>query len=204
MRTTPRSSLTALAAGLALALTACGGTDAGTAAPASSSTAAPTTSDGLSTTHNEADVAFVNGMHPHHRGALEMAELAAGRASDPRVQQLATRIAQAQGPEIAQMEGLARAWGTEIAGGGAHGGGHGSGHGGGAMPDDTAALEPLTGPDFDGEFLRRMTAHHQSALPMARTELADGSNPQAKALAQEILDAQQAEIDEMQEILGKL
>ena len=199
MRSTARTALPALAVGLALTLTACGGTDAGTAAPTTSASA-PTTS-GSAATHDEADLAFVKGMHPHHRGALEMAELAASRASDPLVQELATRIARAQGPEIAEMETLAEAWGTELNAGDGHGGG---GHDDAEMPDDTAALEPLSGPEFDGEFLRRMTAHHQSALPMARTELDEGSNPQARALAQEILDAQQAEIDEMQEILGKL
>ena len=38
---------------------------------------------------------------------------------------------------------------------------------------------------------------------MARTELADGTNPQARALAQEILDVQQAEIAEMRALLAQ-
>ncbi|WP_438938440.1 DUF305 domain-containing protein [Amycolatopsis orientalis] len=43
-----------------------------------------------------------------------------------------------------------------------------------------------------------MIRHHQGAVDMAKTELAKGSNADAKALAQKIIDAQEAEIREMQ------
>lgn len=39
---------------------------------------------------------------------------------------------------------------------------------------------------------------------MAQTELDAGENPQAKQLAEEILDLQKAEIAEMEQILGSL
>jgi uncharacterized protein (DUF305 family) len=38
-----------------------------------------------------------------------------------------------------------------------------------------------------------MPDHHRGAITMARTELAAGANPEAKALAQSIVDAQTAE-----------
>jgi len=50
--------------------------------------------------------------------------------------------------------------------------------------------------DFDFAFLDMMTAHHQGAIEMATTELRDGSLPEVKQLAQQIIDAQQAEIDQ--------
>ena len=41
-----------------------------------------------------------------------------------------------------------------------------------------------------------MTRHHQGAVAMAKTELGKGASTEAKALAQKIIDAQQAEITE--------
>ena len=49
-----------------------------------------------------------------------------------------------------------------------------------------------------------MTEHHQGAIDMPRTEVTDGQNPDAKALAQKIIDAQQGEITEMQGLLTKV
>jgi uncharacterized protein (DUF305 family) len=47
-------------------------------------------------------------------------------------------------------------------------------------------------------WLSMMIAHHQGAIDMAKTEVAQGSNAEAKSLAQKIIDGQQAEITEMQ------
>ena len=52
-------------------------------------------------------------------------------------------------------------------------------------------------------FLGKMIGHHEGAVEMARTELADGVNPEAKALAQQVVDSQQAEIAEMKELLSR-
>ena len=50
--------------------------------------------------------------------------------------------------------------------------------------------------DFDLMFLDMMTAPHQGAIDMATTELRDGSLPEVKRLAQQIIEAQQGEIDQ--------
>ncbi|RVW10397.1 DUF305 domain-containing protein [Prescottella agglutinans] len=62
--------------------------------------------------HNEADVAYVQMMIPHHEQAVEMAELVPSRSSNPDVVALAAQIEQAQAPEIEQMEGWLKAWGA--------------------------------------------------------------------------------------------
>jgi uncharacterized protein (DUF305 family) len=51
--------------------------------------------------------------------------------------------------------------------------------------------------DFDLAFVDLMTTHHQGAIDMATTELRDGSLPKVKRLAQQIIDAQQTEIDQL-------
>ncbi len=65
-------------------------------------------------------------------------------------------------------------------------------------------LGQASGTDFDRMFLQMMTEHHKGAIDMARTELAQGQNSDAKALAQKIIDAQQTEITEMQQLLSTL
>jgi uncharacterized protein (DUF305 family) len=49
-----------------------------------------------------------------------------------------------------------------------------------------------------------MIEHHQGAIDMAKDEATGGSNPGAKALAQQITTSQQAEIDTMKQILARL
>jgi uncharacterized protein (DUF305 family) len=64
--------------------------------------------------HNAADVTFAQQMIPHHRQAIEMAQLAAERASTPEVKALATRVQGAQDPEITTMTEWLEAWGEDV------------------------------------------------------------------------------------------
>ncbi|KOX24360.1 hypothetical protein ADK67_18695 [Saccharothrix sp. NRRL B-16348] len=150
--------------------------------------------------HNDADVAFAQGMIPHHQGALEMAKLVQGRTTNPRLLDLASRIEKAQDPEIKTLTGWLTGWGAQVHTTGMPGMDHGA-----DMPGMSAAeldqLKQAKDADFDRMFLGMMIRHHQGAIDMANTELRQGSNAEAKQLAQQIIDAQQAEITEMQGLL---
>lgn len=168
--------------------------------------AAPSVS-GSTSAHDGADVAFAQGMIPHHSQAVDMAGLAADRAGNDRVKQLAASVENAQGPEIEQLRGFLAAWGQpEAPAGTDHAGmGHSSTGGSGMTTDaQMQQLEQARGADFDRMFLQMMTAHHEGAVEMARTELAGGRNPEAKAFAQKIIDEQQAEIATMANLLSTL
>jgi len=47
-----------------------------------------------------------------------------------------------------------------------------------------------------------MIRHHQGAIAMAQTVKAAGTNPDVLVLADQVITAQQAEITEMQALLG--
>ncbi|MFR9732041.1 DUF305 domain-containing protein [Saccharopolyspora sp. MS10] len=153
--------------------------------------------------HDQADVTFASGMIPHHQQAVEMSRAAVDRARSQEVRDLAERIRAAQGPEIQELSGWLRSWGVEVPSGSAMPGMDHGEHGDGMMsPAEMEQLERSSGAEFDEAFLTMMIEHHEGAVAMARTELSNGRFPEAKRLAQRIIDTQQAEIDTMRRLLA--
>lgn len=207
-RTTMRIAGATGAVVLSVALTACGGaarTDSSTG-----SAPAPASTVDAGQGFNDADVRFAQMMIPHHRQAVTMADLAEDRAQSPEVQALAQQIKGAQDPEIATMTGFLQAWGAEVPDGATEDSMGGMDHGGtggvsGMMtPEQMALLSNGTGTEFDRMFLQMMIIHHEGAVSDAEREQADGVNPEAKALAADIVTAQTEEITRMQQLLQGL
>ena len=199
--------LGALAITSAVALGACSSNDSPSGTQSNSSAPAPAPASGQQGEHNADDLTFAQQMIPHHSQALDMAKLVPSRSTNPKVIDLAGRIEKAQDPEIKQMQGWLTTWAAGTTSG-MPGMTHESmpGMGGDSMPgmmsaDDMTKLGAAKGAEFDKMWLDMMIEHHQGAVDMAKTELDKGSNAGAKALAQKIIDAQQAEITEMQGLL---
>lgn len=144
-----------------------------------------------------ADIAFAQMMIPHHEQAIVMSDYALRNTTNPQILELAGEISAAQDPEIAQMTAMLERFGADM-------GGH-EGHvmAGMLTDDELAALDAARGPQFDVLFLEAMIAHHVGAIDMAEDVLASGSDPEVRALAEEIISAQQAEIDAMTMLLAK-
>jgi uncharacterized protein (DUF305 family) len=205
-----RTGLAGAAAVAVVSVAACGGAEGGHG-PAGSghgATSAPSSAVGSAPAgagFNDADVTFAQMMIVHHQQAVEMAALAQSRAGDPEVRSLASKINGAQGPEIATMTGWLNTWGKPTAA--PDGGGHGSDHESmpGMMSDaDMTKLKAASGAAFDKQFCTMMIAHHEGAVTMATKQITEGSNPEAKALAQKIVADQQTEIATMNTILTRL
>lgn len=143
---------------------------------------------------------FIEQMIPHHDGAIAMSELALERAQRAEVRELARAIIDAQTRENAQMRAWYKSWfGTEAPSSGgrevARGGmmsGSGMHMGGG---DDLEALRAAS--DFDRAFIEQMVPHHQMAIMMARMLSRGTTRPEMAEFAQQIIEAQSGEIEQM-------
>ncbi len=156
---------------------------------------------------NAIDVAFAQGMIPHHGQAVQMADMALDISTDPTIRGLAEKIKAAQDPEIVIMEGWLEDWGQPVPDRNQPMD-HSTDDMGGMMMSgmmseaDMARLGNASGTDFDRMFLEMMILHHEGAIEMANQQLADGKYQPAKDLAAMIITAQQAEIAEMNALLS--
>ena len=60
----------------------------------------------------------------------------------------------------------------------------------------------MTGAAFDSMWTQMMVDHHTGAIAMAETVKASGSNPDVLAVAGQVIAAQEAELAEMNVLLG--
>ena len=212
------TTLTTLALTTALALVGCGtgaeestGTVPETAAPATSSAQATSTTsasgEAIAAENNDADVMFAQMMIPHHQQAVEMSEMLLAKDNIPaNVRDFAQGVVAAQGPEIERMNAMLTAWDEEpmSESGGMEGMDHGSSMDGMMSEEDMQQLEDAQGTEAARLYLEQMTVHHEGAVDMARDEVDNGENPQAVALAQQVIEDQEAEIQEMETMLQEL
>lgn len=151
----------------------------------------------LGMTYNDPDTAFAQGMLGHHLGAVEMAQIELKYGTDEEMRALAEQIIDAQQSEIALMkdwlashpdiseptpdtEAMQKAY---------------------AQGMDTMHKDMMLGiadPIPDMAFARGMLPHHIGAVDMAKVQLQYGKDADMRQLAQEIIDAQQPEIEQMQ------
>ncbi|WP_455836963.1 DUF305 domain-containing protein [Pseudarthrobacter siccitolerans] len=207
-------TISAAAIAAAIALAGCSaGSDAGSSATsmpgmnhgssAMPSTSAPATSAAASADFNDADTMFAQMMIPHHTQAVAMSDIILKKEGIPAaVTDLATKIKAAQGPEIEKMTGWLQSWGqptdmpTDMP----------SAHSMEGMmgDDDMAKLEAAQGTEAAKLFLSQMIGHHEGAVMMAKTETTDGKNTDAVQLSKDIVSSQEAEIQEMKDVLAAL
>ena len=139
---------------------------------------------------------FAHMMLAHHKGAVVMADIELRDGKDATMKQMAEKIKADQQKEIGEMEPIAERLDS--------------------APSNYKPLDPAdpftskmkasmagmmqnmpkTVADPDMNFNMLMTVHHQSAVDMAKAELAHGKDTKLKEMAQMMVDAQQKEIAE--------
>ena len=149
--------------------------------------------------HNAHDVMFTQMMIPHHQQAVELSALVPDRSTNPAVVKLAATISGEQQPEITAMKALLVQWEVDPNTASDHSDMPMDG-----MVDDAtmAKLQSLKGAEFDTLWLQSMTGPHQGAIAMAGGEAAAGQSADMMKMAENMVTAQQAEIDQMKKLLG--
>ena len=147
--------------------------------------------------YNDPDTAFAKGMLGHHRGAVDMAKIELKYGTDETMRILAQDIIDSQQLEIdilnkwlashpdapkpkpnteAMQEAYAKGMNT--------------------MHSDM--MLGIAEPVADMAFARGMLPHHIGAVDMAKVQLQYGTDEEMRKLAQDIIDAQQPEIELIQ------
>jgi uncharacterized protein (DUF305 family) len=145
------------------------------------------------------DLDFVQGMMPHHQGAIDMAKVVLQYGKDPEIKKLAEGVVKAQEGEIAFMKDwLAKADQAAFP----------------VVPDSTKANEQAMSVmmknmaaaysgDADVDFVKGMIPHHQGAIDMAKVAQQYAKDPSLLKLAGDIVGAQEGEITFMKDWLTK-
>jgi uncharacterized protein (DUF305 family) len=140
------------------------------------------------------DERFIDAMVPHHQGAVEMAEVALKNAEHQEIIELSRNIISTQQTEIEELKAIKQEeFGTsqvpmEMS--------QEQMRSMGMMmnPQQLANREP-----FDKAFIDAMIPHHQSAIDMAKVARKGSKIPEIKELAENIVSAQQKEIEQMKQ-----
>ncbi len=147
------------------------------------------------------DLRFIDGMTPHHEGAVAMAQEALQKSTRPEIRQLAQAIIDAQEKEISQLKEWRTAWYAD------------AGNEPMMYSAEMGHMMPMTqemrssmmmagdlgaaDDQFDLRFIDAMVPHHEAAVDMAQQALEKSDRPEIQELAQNIIDSQQQEIDQM-------
>jgi uncharacterized protein (DUF305 family) len=132
------------------------------------------------------DAQFIDSMIPHHQGAIMMAEQALEEAEHPELRTMAEEVIAAQTQEIDQMIAWRQAWYPDLP----------STDGMGMSMGDMELSADESKP-FDQRFMEAMIAHHQGAIEMATMAQQMAEHEEIRTLADAIIVAQQAEIEQM-------
>lgn len=139
------------------------------------------------------DRAFLDAMVPHHRDAIEMAEIALDNGlSQPELVAVANDILRTQQSEIDQMLGWREQWFGSRELGEPDPEALGVSEEAMSMQHDSSAL---SGPDVDTMFAQMMIPHHEGAIEMAEAARDRAEREELRTLAEGIIEAQEREID---------
>lgn len=140
------------------------------------------------------DKHFIEQMIPHHDSAIAMAKVALQKSKHEEVKALANNIISSQAAEINTMKAWYKDWyGTDVPTVSED-----AMWGGGMMHAEASADDLSTAADFDEAFLSEMIEHHQMAVMMANMLENSTDRPEMKKLADDIITAQDKEINDMQ------
>lgn len=120
-----------------------------------------------------ADQSFIDMMVPHHQQASEMAQQAITKATRAEVRQLAQKMIDEQGKDIAQLKRWRALW-----------------FGSDSTPPPMRSAEMPAGVEFDRIWLREMIKHHGMGVTVSEITERSTARAQIKQMASKTSDSQ--------------
>ena len=145
------------------------------------------------------DLDFVQGMIPHHQGAVEMAKIVLQYGKDPEIKKLAEGVVKAQESEIAVMND----WLSKTDKAALPASPESAKANDGAMSTMMKNMAGTYSGNADVDFVKGMIPHHQGAIDMAKVALQYVKDPMLLKLAGDIVSSQTSEVTFMNDWLKK-
>jgi uncharacterized protein (DUF305 family) len=159
----------------------------------------------------EFDQMYIDMMIPHHQSIIAMAQAALPRLQDGQLREIANAVIETQGAEIAQLQEYREAW---------YGDpnpmpmddsmmtamermlpGMGNMEAIAAMMDAEALVAAFCAAEnADLAFIDLTIPHHEMAIGASEAALEQATHPEIQVVAQQVIDAQEREIEELTEI----
>lgn len=147
---------------------------------------------------NDFDVDFAQMMIIHHQAAIDMAEIEVMSGSDDKIKSLAQQIITSQKAEQEKLRAFSNGHIPEQDSGIANPPAGGNAMMAAMMEMDNKMKNITISGDVDKDFVMMMIPHHEGAISMAESEIANGHENEIKQMAQKMISAQSSEINEMQ------
>lgn len=147
------------------------------------------------------DITFVQMMLAHDRQTVRICDLLLLKDGvDPQVRAVAEQLRRTRSPQIEQLTTWLSQWGIDESplehdhAGRTHGL---------LLPGQLAAFERADGPTAQRAFLETMINHDRGALEISTTVVDTGTDGGVRQLAEKIISTQSAEIDRLEQALGR-
>lgn len=140
------------------------------------------------------DMMFVESMIEHHKGAVEMSQLALTNTTNPKVLEIANSIIKNQTGEITMLESWVSG-NKDVSDDGMQMTSMGM-----MSDEDLGKLKNAHEAEFDKLYLLGMIVHHQGAVEMAQ-EVKDSHNSKVSDFAKQVIVDQTAEIAKMRNLI---
>jgi uncharacterized protein (DUF305 family) len=147
---------------------------------------------------NAQDLAFVSGMARHHDQMLELAKLAATRATGNDIRDFARGIERSRTADVRTLNGWLRSWHAS----GPPAVGEGGEVPGLLAPEDVDEVKQASGGEFDWMYLTMLMEQEQGEAALAAYQVQRGQHPDVIAMARAIQQRSASELTKTQELLG--